>query len=392
MVLRTLYLDRLRRPFPRGTVRVLSGVRRSGKTTLLDQLAGAFCPGGAVQGEYVRIGLMDEEGGSVRTPADLFALVAARLEGRRECTLFLDDADLVDGWERALGCLVRNFGVEAYVACTGRPVNLPAGRFVVFPVFPFSFREFSAAHPELAQGACWKRYLKLGGMPLVTSIGDEGLVMHALRDVCWSIGFQDIIWRKKVRDAGILADVIRYLARHSGRPMSANSLVRSLGAEGRRVSVGTALAYLKACEVSGLFRRIPRLDVAADRVMATGGKFFCADHGLRRAICGGTDPWRGHELEPIVGIELLRRGIETFAGQTACGEVSFVCGRGRERFYVQVSDRLSAPATASCRFNALRGVRDNYPKYIVSSDNSDLSRDGIIHRNIADFLCMPSYA
>ena len=391
MISRAFYLSRIRSRYRSKTVKVISGVRRCGKTVFLEQIREDLLARGADPHSVVLFSLEKKEGRRIRTRAAFEALLLARLGDMTEGALLLDGADRVEGWEEVLSALAKSRNLDIFATCSGFPSKLPASGFEVFPLYPFSFSEFCELHAERDREACWNWYLRIGGIPLASAAREEREALLFLEDCCRSIAYQDIVERRKVRDAGILTAVVHRLAADVGRIVTANWLARSLRAEGRQVSVGTAAAYLRICVESGIVCRISRIDLPGGRVLSSGEKYFFVDHGFWRAVDslgGGGDLERA--LEGIICVELLRRGYAIYAARTAAGEVSFACERNGSRFYVQVAGFLAAPEMLEQKLSVLRSIRDNYPKIIVSMDRVNFSQGGIIHQNIVDFLLTPS--
>jgi predicted AAA+ superfamily ATPase len=230
-------------------------------------------------------------------------------------------------------------------------------------------------------------YVKYGGLPfLATTPLDEQAKSQYLKDIYASVVIKDIVKRNKLRDVDLLERLIAYEAANIGRTFSANSIAAYFKSEKRTVSVDTIINYLNSCEKAFLFHKISRMDIEGKEVLQIHEKYYLADHGLRQATYGNNQ--RDIELifENIVCLELLRLGYKVMIGKNGTKEIDFVCDKDGKRIYVQVCYYLSSEKTEEREFGAYRGIKDNYPKYVVSMDEFDMSRNGIIHMNIRDFL------
>lgn len=397
MIERKRYIDRLRPFFHKDVVKVLTGLRRSGKSVLLAQVQEALRTDGADPAAMLSYNFEDLRNLPLCHAEALYHDILARLDGRTDgVCLFFDEIQEVDGWERVVNSLRVSHHADIYVTgsnahlLSGELATLLAGRYVAFPVYPFSFAEYCAAYPGKSTDACWRSYLALGGMPFLTHLDDEAAAHQYLQDIYPSVVLKDIVERHTVRDVDLLARVVRYAAESIGRTFSATSIAKYFKSEHRSVAPETIMGYLAACTESFLLYRIPRQDLAGKKLLTINEKYYLADHGLRTAIHGGTQDI-DQTLENIVCMELLRRGYRVTVGKAGTQEIDFVCDRAKERIYVQVAYLLAAPETVEREFGAYKTIRDNYPKYVVTMDPVDLSRDGILHKNVLDFLRMETY-
>lgn len=398
MIERKRYIDRLRPFFRKDIVKVLTGLRRSGKSVLLQQVQGALRADGVGPNAMLYYNFEDLRNLPLCHAEALYQDILARLDGRTDGVyLFFDEIQEVEGWERVVNSLRVSHHADIYITgsnahlLAGELATLLAGRYVAFPVYPFSFAEYCAAYPGKSSETCWRSYLALGGMPFLTHLDDEAAALQYLQDIYRSVVLKDIVERRTVRDIDLLARVVRYAAESIGHTFSATSIAKYLKSEHRSVAPETIMNYLAACTESFLLYRIPRQDLAGKKILTVNEKYYLADHGLRTAIRGSNAQNIDQALENIVCLELLRRGYRVTVGKAGAQEIDFVCDRGKERIYVQVTYLLASGETIRREFGAYKAVRDNYPKYVVSMDPVDLSRDGILHKNIVDFLRMESY-
>ena len=207
-----------------------------------------------------------------------------------------------------------------------------------------------------------------------------------LHDLFNSVQLKDIVKRNKIRDVDLLERIIAYVIANVGTTFSASSLAKFLKSEQRTVAPETILNYIKYCCDAYLFYQVKRVDLQGKQILSTNEKYYIADHGIRKAVFGGNMRDINLILENIVYLELLRRGYKVTVGKTGEKGIDFVCDKHGEKLYVQVTYLLASEETVSREFGAYDNIRDNFPKYVVSLDEFDMSRNGIKHRNIRDFL------
>lgn len=234
---------------------------------------------------------------------------------------------------------------------------------------------------------CFQKYLLSGGMPYLANLRytDEPSKQY-LTDLFNSVQLKDIVKRNKVRDVDLLERIIAYVMANVGTTFSATSLVKFLKNEHRTVATETVLNYIKYCCDAYLLYQVKREDLQGKQILASNEKYYIADHGIREAVFGGNMRDINLILENIIHMELLRRGYSVTVGRVGEREVDFVCDKRGEKLYVQVAYLLATEDTVKREFGVYDFIRDNYPKYVVTMDELDMSRNGIKHRNIRDFL------
>ena len=215
---------------------------------------------------------------------------------------------------------------------------------------------------------------------------DERSKTQYLKDIYASVVIKDIVKRNKLRDVDLLERIIAYVAANIGRTFSANSIAAYFKSERRAVAVDTIINYLNACEKAFLFYKVNRMDLCGKEILQINEKYYLADHGLRQTTYGNNQRDIELILENIVCLELLRRGYKVTVGKNGNKEIDFVCDKEGKRIYVQVCYIIASETTEQREFGAYNGIKDNYPKYVVSVDEFDMSRNGIIHMNVRSFL------
>ncbi len=401
LIEREAYMKRIRPFIGAGVVKVLTGLRRSGKSVLLELLRRELLRSGVPAERIISYNFESLNTASVRTAESLYAQLQARLEGTQGTAyLFFDEIQEVTNWERCVNSCRVDFDCDIFITgsnarlLSGELATYLAGRYVEFAIYPFSFAEYlesrRAYMPEITADAAFRSYLKAGGMPFFAQFADERTGAEYLQDVYHSVVLKDVISRNAIRDVDLLQRVIAYMMGNIGRPFSGRSIARYFKNEGRSVAVETVLNYVKACCDSYLFCRTDT-EAVGKKLLSVNEKYYIADHGIREAVYGNNLRDIETVLENIVCMELLRRGWHVSVGSVGDREIDFVATRGGSRFYVQVAYLLASHETVGREFGVYDLVRDNYPKYVVSMDEPDMSQNGIKHRNIRDFLLMDEY-
>lgn len=403
MIKRELYMKRIRPFIGREIIKVLTGIRRSGKSVMLS----------LIQEELRKQGVSDEQMISFnfeqlvnRTYCNALALheeISRRARGKTgKLYFFFDEIQEVEDWQRCINSLRLDFDCDIYVTgsnaklLSGELATYLAGRYVEFVMYPFSFAEFIAMQQEeglyLSEGKAFQDYLLMGGMPFLYHLPkEEDAIFQYLRDVYHSVILKDVIGRNAIRDVDLLERIVLYLMANVGHPFSVNSLTKYFKNEKRNASYETVLNYVKACENAFLLYRVKREDLVGKKSLSVNEKLYVVDHGIRQAVYGRNQQDIDQVLENIVCLEMLRRGYAVTVGKYGDKEIDFIAARGKEKLYVQVTYLLASEQTMEREFGVLEEIRDNYPKYVVSLDEFDRGRNGIRHRNIRDFLLETSW-
>lgn len=398
MIKRESYMRRIR-PFINGElVKVMTGIRRSGKSVMLELVKQELLEMGVRAEQFISINFEDMRYLHLCTAQVLHQEILTRAEGiRGKVYLFFDEIQEVKDWEKCVNSLRVALDCDIYITgsnaklLSGELATYLGGRYVEFVIYPFSFAEFLELYrptaPQATAGQCFQQYLLFGGMPYLSRLNyQEEPVRQYLSDLYDSVQLKDIVKRNKVRDVDLLERILAYVMANVGTTFSASSLTKFFKSEQRSVSPETVLNYIRYCCDAYLFYQVKRQDLQGKQILATSEKYYIADHGIREAVFGGNMRDINLVLENIVFLELLRRGYTVTVGKAGEREVDFVCDRRGEKLYVQVTYLLASEETVAREFGVYDGIRDNFPKYVVSMDELDLSRSGIKHRNIRDFL------
>lgn len=398
MIKRESYMARIR-PFIDGDlIKVLTGIRRSGKSVMLELIKDELRVRGVTEEQLVAFNFEDMRNAQLCTAEalhDELVRRAASIKGK--IYFFFDEIQEVERWERCVNSLRVEMDCDIYITgsnaklLSGELATYLAGRYVEFIIYPFSFSEFLALYhsvePDADTRTCFDRYLTFGGMPYLANLRfDETACRQYLRDLFNSVELKDIVKRNNVRDVDMLERIIAYVTANIGTTFSSTAISKYLKNEGRRVSPETVLNYLKACSDAFLFYQVRRQDLQGKKILTVNEKYYVADHGIREAVIGGNMRDINLVLENIVFMEALRRGYSVTVGKVGEREIDFVCERHGEKCYIQATYLLAVEETVQREFGVYEHVQDNFPKYVVSLDEFDMSRNGVRHYNIRDFL------
>ena len=400
MLKRELYIEKIKPFIDKDIIKVLTGIRRSGKSVMLKLIMEELKQNGIDEKQFININFENLINRELTTADKLHEYILKKAsEIKKKCYIFLDEIQEVKDWEKCINSLRVNEEYDFDIYITGSNAKLLsgelstylAGRYVEFVIYPFSFKEFletlKSIQQDVSTREAFQKYVKFGGMPFLYNLAfEEEASLQYLKDIYSSIILKDITQRNKIRDTDLLERVISYLIMNVGNNFSATSISKFFKSENRKVSVETILNYIKAAEESFLIYRVSRDDLIGKKVLNVNEKYYIADHGMREAILGSNQRDINQIFENIIYLELLRKGYNVRVGKIDNLEVDFVCTKGNEKIYVQVAYLLALAETIEREFTSLEKINDNYPKYVISMDEFDMSRNGIIHINIIDFL------
>ena len=398
MIKRETYMSRIRPFIGNDLVKVLTGIRRSGKSVMLDLIKEELCASGVDSSRFISINFENMSNSHLCNAVALHDEIirrAAEIKGK--AYLFFDEIQEVDAWEKCINSLRVELDCDIYITgsnarlLSGELATYLAGRYVEFVIYPFSFAEFielyRSIYPDTDTRQCFNRYLTAGGMPYLSNLRyEETACRQYLRDLFNSVELKDIVKRNNIRDVDMLERIIAYVTSNIGTTFSSTSISRYLKSEGRSISPETVLSYTKACTDAFLFYQVKRQDLQGKKILSVNEKYYVADHGIREAMFGGNMRDINLVLENIVYMELLRRGYTVTVGKAGDREIDFVCEDQGNKLYIQVAYLLASEETIEREFGVYDRIRDNFPKYVVTLDEIDMSRNGIKHRNIRDFL------
>ena len=397
MLTRPLYMDKIKPYIDTPFVKILTGIRRSGKSTILKMLMAELGKMGVPEENIVSCRFDSMEYADM-TAKEMYLELKGRLSKTGKTYLFLDEMQEIEGWERVVNSLLADFEVDLYV--TGSNSRMMSseistyltGRYVSFRVYTLSFGEFLAFRREFQDlrdiRTEFADYVRLGGFPathLQAYSDDE--VYTIVRDIYNSTIFSDIVRRNQLRKIDQLERVVKYTFQNVGNTFSAKSIADYLKSERRSLNNETVYSYLEKLEKAYILHRCSRYDLRGREILKTQEKFYLADTALRYSVMGYNPDSVAASLENIVYLELCRRGYTVNIGKTPNGEVDFVAQRQGEKLYVQVTQEIKSAQTEQREYERLLEITDNYPKYVLRTDEfAGGNYEGIKTMHVADFL------
>jgi len=400
MIKRELYMSHIRPFIGNDLIKILTGIRRSGKSVMLEFIKQELAASGVNENQFISIDFENMSNAHLCFANALHEEITRRVKDiSGKAYLFFDEIQEVAGWEKCVNSFRVEFDCDIYITgsnaklLSGELATYLAGRYVEFMIYPFSFQEFSKLYQEVFPDAdtdsrvMFTRYLTDGGMPYLSNLRyAEQPSRQYLQDLYNSVVLKDIVKRNNIRDVDLLERIIAYITANVGTTFSATAISKYLKSEGRTVAPETILNYIKACEDAFLFYRVRRQDLLGKKILTVNEKYYMADHGIREAVFGGNRKDINLIFENIVFMELLRRGYKVTVGKAGEKAIDFIAEKQGQKLYVQVVYLLASEETIRHEFGAYNAIKDNYPKYVVSYDEFDMSRDGLKHRNIREFL------
>lgn len=392
-LIRSDYLDILRMyRDDTDIVKILTGIRRCGKSTLLHQLMDEFRQSGIDDSQIIYINTESRLFGDLITYRDLLDYVDGRnVSGR--AYILIDEIQMIESWEKAITSFLVDLDADIYITGSNSYLlstelsTLLSGRYVQIKVYPFSFREYLEFYPpgdgETEESRLYD-YIWKGSMPWVDPSADKLKISQQLGALFDSILVKDIMMRTKLRDSEFLISLSKFIFSNIGNITSAESIARYAGG----AKSPTIRKYLAALEEAYIICKVPRYDIQGKKLLRSLEKYYVMDTGMRNAVLDMPfDGDASRQMENIVCIELMRRGYSVLVGSYKDSEVDFTATKGAKREYYQVSLSIQSEDTYKREMNSLRRIGDNYPKYVLSMDRMPMNLpDGIIHKNIIDWL------
>lgn len=403
MIYRPMYVDRIMAYVDTPFVKILTGVRRCGKSTILKMIMEKLKTERKVPEDRIMSCRYDSMEYEDMTAKQMYTQLKERLSEEGKTYLFLDEVQEIKGWERVVNSLASDFDVDLYV--TGSNSRMMSseistyltGRYITFRIYTLSFSEYLMFKAKYAAVGDPKtelaNYVRMGGFPathLQPYSQDE--IYTIVRDIYNSTIFSDIVKRNQVRKIDQLERVVKYTFNNVGNTFSAKSIADYLKSEHRQIDNETVYGYLEKLEKAYLLHRCSRYDLQGKEILKTQEKFYLADVALRYSVLGYNADSFSASLENIVYLELCRRGYSVNVGKTRDGEIDFVATRQNEKIYVQVAQEIRSEKTEKREYDRLLEISDNYPKYVLRTDEfAGGNHKGIKTVHIADFLCSSEY-
>ena len=400
MIKRESYMAQIRDFMDKPVVKVLTGMRRSGKSAMLELIKDELLAKGVSENNIIHINF---ESLRYEKLKDYHVFYETILEQSKKILgkvyILLDEIQEVTGWEQVINSFRVDFDCDIYVTgsnarlMSGELATLLAGRYVEIRIYPLDFQEyleFAKSNPEeanLDKQEQFANFLKFGGLPGIHQMKwDENRIMQYLMDIYNSVLLKDVIARNGIRDTALLESIVQYLMDNVGKTFSAKTISDFLKCQGRKLSTETVYNYIKALENAFLIHKAARFDIKGKRMLETQEKYYLADLGIRHAVLGYRQNDIADMLENVIYLELLRRGYSVSIGKQDVAEVDFVANKGDDRVYIQVCYVLT-PDNTDREFAPLEAINDNYEKMVLTMDTLlGINRGGIRQKNIVGFL------
>ena len=399
MLKREKYLKNIRGFYDQDIIKVITGMRRSGKSILLLQIMDELKEQGVKDKQIIYLNFEIIENMKYASPDSLNSYISDQIKKNQKYYLFFDEIQNVQNWEKVINSFKAKYKDKISIFITGSNSKLLsgelstliAGRYVSFNIYPFTFKEVceltnneNKNKYELAE--LFDNYIKWGGMPQRFSQNNEIEIKNYLKDVYNSIVIKDIIERYKIKDIDLFNRIITYIITTPAQTFSAGSLVKYFESENRKVSLETIYNYLEYITESLIVKKAERYDIRGKRILTGKYKYYVADLGFTEIISEGRKEQIGFKLENIVYNELISRGYNVNVGNIGEKKIDFIATKFEKKIYVQVAYLLADEDVINREFGVFDNIKDNYPKYVISMDTLSYSQNGIIHKNIIDFL------
>jgi predicted AAA+ superfamily ATPase len=397
MLKREKYLKLIRPFYNKDLIKIITGIRRSGKSILLSQIIEELIESGISQNNIIFINLEDIEYYHIKNAVELNNYIKSLMTSDMTYYLFFDEIQNLNEWEILVNSLKSKFGEKISIFITGSNSNLLsgelathlAGRYVSFKMAPFNFQEIIAlkniTDKQLLADE-FNDFMLWGGMPQRFTLETKQAVKTYLEDLYNSIIIKDIIFRNKIKDVEILHKIIEYFVTNPAQTLSITNITNYFKNDNRIISNETLYNYLEYIIESFIISRIPAYDIRGKRLLTRKDKYYLTDLGLGQIKNSTKKQQLGAYLENIVYNELVYRGYEVTVGNLKNAEIDFIATRFEEKIYIQVCHILYEQSVIDREFGAYKKIDDNYPKYVISMDTFNFSQNGIIHQNIIEWL------
>lgn len=397
MIIRERYLKEIRKFYDQDLIKVIIGIRRCGKSVLMKQIIDELKTKGIDEEHIIYINFEDYDYDIYTDSHKFHDFVKAKIKDNKKYYLFFDEIQNVDKWEKVINSFKSTLNVSIFLTgsnsdiLSGELATHISGRYVSFKISPFSFKEVCELKNVLDKNKyelldVFEEYVKWGGLPQVFMQVDDMSKKTYLNDVYNSIIVKDIVTRFNVKDVDLLNRIITYILTTPANTFSAESLSKYFESISRSVSLETIYNYIDYITRAMLIEKSSRYDIRGKRILTGKYKYYLTDLGFTNILSEGKKEQLGAYLENIVYNELINRGYTVYIGTNDASEVDFIATRFQEKIYIQVAYLLANEETITREFNAFNNIKDNYPKYVISLDNFDFSKDGIIHKNIIEWL------
>lgn len=394
MIQRPNYLDELKKFKDKELIKVVTGIRRCGKSTLLEMYKDYLIDTGVEEEQIISINLEDLKYNFIKDYMDLYNYINDKLKDDKKNYVFIDEIQIITNFQKVADSLYINKNVDLYItgsnACflSSELATLLSGRYVEIKMLPLSFKEYKEAININNLEELYKKYISLGSFPYTLQL-EEDEISRYLGSLYNDVIIKDVMIRKNISDETMLKSVANFALDNIGNILSINNIANTMTSAGRAINVRTVERYLEGFTESFFLYKASRYDIKGKQYLKTGEKYYVSDLGLRYFMLGRKLGDRGHILENIVYLELLRRGYDVYIGKVNDYEVDFVAIDSNGKRYIQVCETLkdSENKILTRELNSLRKINDNYEKMILTMDNIPVSNEeGIIVKNVLEWL------
>ena len=394
MLKREMYLSRIRGFYDSNLIKILVGIRRCGKSVILKQIMNELREKGVNKEHiiYVNFELIEYE--DLQDYKQLNKYIKEKIIDEEKYYVFLDEIQKVDKFEEVVNSLRASIdNVSIFITGSNSKLlsnelsTVLSGRYVLFNIYPLSYKEFiELTGKDGKSDETFWNFVKWGGLPNRTQFTDESNIKDYLHSVFDSIILRDIVDRLGLKDTILFDLLLQYIIDITGREFSAENVIKFLRSEGKSISTETLYRYLDALCKALMMKKIYRYDIHRKAILKTLNKYYMTDLGIAQIKNNNFEINKSFAIENVVYNELLVRGYDVYIGKTKTGEIDFIATNSEEKLYFQVAYLVEQPKTEAREFGVYKEIEDNYPKYVLSLDKTDFSKDGIIHKNIIDWL------
>ncbi len=396
MIKREMYLKKIRDSYDSELIKIIVGVRRSGKSVLMQQIIEELKERGIKKDHIIYINFEDYDYTDYTNPKEFNKYVKGKIKDKEKYYLLFDEIQNVQEFEKVINSFRATMNVSIFITGSNSKVLSSdlsthlAGRYISIKIMPFTFSEYIEL--QKSQGIIKEKdeafleYLQWGGLPQIYNSASIQERKMYLRDLYNTVILKDIVERNNIKDINLLNRIIQFMLENIGGVISANSITKFLKNDNISTSIDTVLNYIDYITNSMVANKVSRYNIRGKSVMTLLEKYYLVDLGLLQLKSSNVEKKVGGRLENIVYNELIARGYDVYIGKTDNGEIDFVVDNFGERFYIQVADYLSSNEVVKREFGAYKNVKDNFPKYVLTMDKINYSKDGIVHKNIIEWL------
>ena len=389
-IIREKYISKIKPFINKPVLKILTGMRRVGKSSLLhiikDEILKDVADENKIYINFEATNLL-----SINNVNSLLEYLKPLLEDvKGKVYFFFDEIQVINGWEEVISDLKHNRDYDIFLTSSNKKlISSLSEKYVEFEIQPFTFSEFKKAfeNMELSKENLFYKFIQLGGLPFLKYFDlDETPSFEYLNDIYNTVLVKDVLQYNNIRDVDLFNHIFSYVLTNIGQSFSASSIKTYLKNKNKNISVDTILNYLEYCNIAFLIKKVPRYDILSKKTLKVDEKYYLTDHGFRQATGFPITQDIERILENIVYIELLSRGYEVKVGKVKDKEINFIAKKEKSLSYYQISYKIRDEKTRERIFETYNSITDNFPKYVLSMNHSNFSQDGVIHKNIIDFL------